>query len=87
MYVPYGYGRYRFATSLESMSKNWSFNKPDLTVTNKSLMNRRDDAKTGHISLDFDRSFYADDAAFVFLSRAELIEGSTFRRTNSLGLA
>jgi hypothetical protein len=62
----------------ESMSKNWSFDKPDLTVTSKSLMNERDHAKTGHISLDFNRSFYADDAAFVFLSRAELIEGSTF---------
>jgi hypothetical protein len=62
----------------ESMKSNWSFEKPDLTVTPKSLMNKRDNAKTGHIPLDFNRAFYADDAAFDFLSRAELIEGSTF---------
>jgi hypothetical protein len=34
-------------------------------------------AKRGQHPLAFNMSFYADDAAFIFLSRKELIEGST----------
>ena len=62
----------------ETMEKNWSFEKPDLSVTPKNLMNHRDSAKRGHTPLAFNKAFYADDAAFIFLSRAELIEGTTF---------
>jgi hypothetical protein len=41
----------------EPMNRNWRFDKPDLTVTPKHRINRRDNAKTGN------------DAAFVFPSR------------------
>jgi hypothetical protein len=44
-------------------------------------MSQRDDAKTGQESLAFNKYIHADDAAFVFLSRAEVIEGSSFTTT------
>jgi hypothetical protein len=63
----------------ESMNKSSRFRKLDLSVSSKNHLNQRDNGKNGQRPLDFNRSIYADDAAFiVLLSRAELIEGSTF---------
>jgi hypothetical protein len=62
------------------VNRNWPFRKPDLSVTSKSYMNKRYSAKKGQRPLAFNRSFYADDAA-IYLSREELIEGSTFITT------
>lgn len=58
----------------ESIERNWHFQKPALSVTYK----KRGNAKAGQTSLAFNKAFYADDAAFFFLSRAEPIEGTTF---------
>jgi hypothetical protein len=60
------------------MNKNWQFRKRDLFVSSKNYMSKRDDAKKRQDPLDFNRSFHADDAALIFLSKAERIEGSTF---------
>ena len=62
--------------ALESMDKQWPVRKPTLEwsqsggrlstrVTGKSL-----------VALEFNRSLFADDAAFIFLSKEELIVGS-----------
>jgi hypothetical protein len=71
---------FRFAVqaAAESMNKNWQFRKRDLFVSSKNYMSKRDDAKKRQDPLDFNRSFHADDAALIFLSKAERIEGSTF---------
>lgn len=47
------------------MEKNWRFEKLDLLVTHKNLMNKRDTAKSGHTPLAFNKAFYSDDAAFI----------------------
>lgn len=62
----------------KSMNRNRNFHKPYLPFTPKNLMNQRDNAKTGHESMTFNRSFYA---AFVSLSREKLTEESTFITT------
>jgi hypothetical protein len=67
------------------MNSNWRSQEPNLSVTPKNLMNQRDNAKTGLKSLDFNRSIYADDAAFVFLSTFFTTESARFGLTLHLG--
>ena len=53
---------------------HWSFEKPMLWKDKKEYLNSRRRTKDA-VEILFNRSFYADDAAFIFLSRADAIAG------------
>jgi hypothetical protein len=52
-----------------SMHEKWGFHKTDLSVSSNIYTDKRDKDTKGQRPLDFNKFFYADDAAFIFLSR------------------
>ena len=69
------------------MNKSWPTKKPELefcSATDKfgnplGFLTKRSDTKKAKVSpLEFDRSLFADDAAFIFLSRVDLETGIKF---------
>ena len=64
--------------AVEVMGKDWPFQQPNLSTSTENYINKHETAKSRLQPFTFYQSFYADDAAFVFLSRKELIEGTTY---------
>jgi len=61
----------------ENMDKKWTFARPNLSILKSGRMNGpREKSKNKLSKLDFNKGFYADDAAFVFLNKTDIIEGS-----------
>lgn len=58
------------------IDKHWTFAKPDLRTSLKRYLNKKDFAKSQSSIVNFNKSFYADDAAYILVSRLELISAS-----------
>ena len=56
--------------------KHWTFAKPDLKISTDRYLNYRDRKKKSSSPISFNKSFYADDAAYVLLSRQDLVEAT-----------
>ena len=58
------------------MDKKWTFRKPPLSVADEGYLNKRVANKKRLSPFHFYRSLFADDAAFLFMSREDLIAGT-----------